>query len=149
MRRSGRINVVAIIAVFAVLMLVVVLFFSKQSLSNAGGQFMDALARGDVDKLTSLSLVGNEGSDQIKKQWEFATQTAGKNYSFRWNITSEDQVDPNDGSVKLQVERNVGNGSSYPENFALPMVKVDGLWKVDVANISRDMYPGMPKANAG
>jgi hypothetical protein len=148
MRRSGRINVIAIFAVVAVAMLAVVLIFSKQSLSNAGGQFMDALARGDVDKLTELSQVSGENSDQIRKQWEFATQVAGKNYSFRWRITSESEIDSNDGTVKLSVTRNAASPSSYEENYALPMVKVNGLWKVDVANVSREMYPGMPKASA-
>jgi hypothetical protein len=71
---------------------------------------------------------------------------AGKDYSFRWSITGEMQTDDNDGTVRLQVERNFGSGASYPENFQLPMVKVNGQWKVEVNGISREMYPGLPQA---
>ncbi len=146
MRRSGRFSPVSFLAVIAIAMVVIVFVFSKQSLSNVGGQFMDALARGDVNKLTDLTYLGGEPSDQIQKKWEFATQVAGKHYSFRWAINSEVQIDPNDGTVRLQVERNAGSGSSYPENYELPMVKVDGKWKVDVNGISREMYPALPRS---
>lgn len=146
MRQSGRVNVIAILAVVAVAMVLVVIFFSKQSLSTAGGEFMDALTRGDVDKLTELSVVGNETPDEIKKQWQFATQVAGRNYSFKWRVTGETQSSDTSGAVQLSVERNFGSGGSYEQNYALPMVKVGGQWKVDVANVSREMYPGLPKA---
>ena len=148
MRRSGRVSVIGIMAVIGIAMLLVVLFFSKQSLSNAGSQFMDALARGDVDKLTDLTVLGSESPDQIRKQWEFATHVAGRNYSFRWRVTNELQISPDSGSVQLSVERNFGTGGSYEQNYALPMVKVDNKWKVDVGNISREMYPGLPKSTS-
>jgi hypothetical protein len=148
MRRSGRINVLAIFGVIAVVMVIIVLVFSKQSLSNAGGQFMDALVRGDVDKLTDMSVVGNETPAQIHKQWEFATQVAGRNYSFAWKIISELQTDDKNGSVSLEVERNFGTPAAYPEHYALPMVKVNDVWKVDVANVSRELYPALPRQNA-
>jgi hypothetical protein len=146
MRRAGRVSLVSILALVAIAMVAVVLLFSKQSLSNVGGQFMDALARGDVNKLAELSSLPKDSPDEVKQKWEFATQVAGKDYSFKWTITSESQASEDSGTVRLQVERNFGSGSSYGENFELPMVKVNGQWKVDVAGISREMYPGLPKA---
>ena len=115
-------------------------------MSSAAGEFMDALVRGDADKLTSLSDMGSEAPDEIKKKWDFATQVAGKHYNFSWKITSDEPVDANNGSVRLSIRRNLMSPSTYDENYALPMHMVDGKWKVEVGEINATMYPGLPRA---
>ena len=104
---------------------------------------MDALVRGDVNRLVDLSYTTGESKEQLQKEWEFATQQAGKHYNFGWKITSTtEQGDV--GTVNLSVQRNLGPGS-YDENYSLPMKKVDGKWLVDVGGISREMFPALPK----
>jgi len=107
---------------------------------------MDALARSDVDKLTSLSDLGTETPDEIRKKWQFATEVSAKHYNFGWQITGEMQADPTDGSVKLSIKRNITSPGTYDENYALPMHVVDGKWKVKVGEINSTMYPGLPRA---
>jgi hypothetical protein len=144
MRNSGRVNLFALFAVVAVVMIAIVVFFSKSSPGTAGGAFMDALVRGDVNELTNLSYISNTDPSEIKKEWTFATQVAGKHYNFAWTITAS-TAQGDSGSVQLSVQRNFGTPGAYPENFALPMTMVNGQWKVDVANLSRELYPGLPK----
>jgi hypothetical protein len=144
MRTAGRINLIYLFVVVVVVMVAVVLIFSKQSPAQAGGEFMDALVRGDVNELTDLSYLGQTPTSEVKKEWEFATQVAGKHYNFSWQITASTAMGDS-GSVQLSVFRNFGSAGSYPENFALPMTLVNGQWKVDVANLSRELYPGVPR----
>jgi hypothetical protein len=146
MRISGRINVFVPFAILMVAMVAVVLFFSKSSPTAAGSSFMDALVRGDVNELTELSYLGNTPKSEIQKEWEFATQVAGKHYDFSWSITASTTLGDS-GSVQLSVYRNFGNPGAYPENFSLPMTLVNGQWKVDVANVSRELYPGLPRGS--
>src|ERR1700761_7837910 len=134
-RSSGRVSLFSLFAVVAVVMVAVVLLFSKSSPGAAGGQFMDALVRGDVNELCNLSYMGDTPPDEMRKEWEFATQVAGKHYNFSWQITASTALG-NTGSVQLSVQRNFGTPGAYPENFALPMVLTNGQWKVDVINLS-------------
>lgn len=108
---------------------------------------MTALAKGDVDTLTKMTYLGaNTSEDQIRKEWNFACNTAGKHYVFMWRITSSMEQDPGKvGSVQMQVTRNANTPGSYEEGFQLPMLKVNGQWKVDVRGISRQMYPALPR----
>ena len=145
MKQSGRTSIIPIAAVSGLVILIGILMFSKESLESIGGRFMTALATGDVDKLTALSYVGDEKPDEIKKQWEFATKTAGAHYAFFWRITSADQQSESSGAVRMQIKRNADQPGSYDEAFQLPMTKVNGEWKVDVKGISRQMYPALPR----
>jgi hypothetical protein len=133
-------------AVVALGLVAFVAIFSREGLTPTANRFMDALAVGDIDKLTSLSYLGGKSEAQMRKEWQFATQVAGKHYNFMWHINSEQQDSPTAGSVKIIVQRNFGKPGTYDENFALPMVNVNGHWKVDPTGISNEMYPGLPRA---
>jgi hypothetical protein len=146
MRNSGKISLLSLFAIVALVMVAVVLIFSKKGPGNAGGQFMDALARGNVNELTQLSYLGNTPKSEIKKQWDFSTGVAGRHYNFSWSITAATSVGDS-GSVQMSVYRNVTSPGSYAENFSLPMILVNGEWKVDVANISRELYPDLPQGS--
>lgn len=131
--------------VVAVIALVVLLFMGQKSPQETGSRFMDALARGDVDGLVQTSFVPGKSSEELRKDWEFTTKTVAKYYRFRWKITSSNVVNDESATVRLAVERNYGPGS-YEENYGLPLLKVNGEWKVDASGISREMYPGLPRA---
>ena len=81
----------------------------------------------------------------MRRQWDFAVNTAGRYYRFTWDVLGAEQIDDNTGYVRLHVQRNVDSGGSYDENFQLKMVRVGGEWKVAVREISREMFPGLPR----
>ena len=133
--------------VVAVVALVGLLFAGQKSPAETGSRFMDALARGDVDALVKTSYVPGESPEDLRKQWAFTVGNPGKHYLFHWEITSSNTVDDDTANVKLSVQRNLGPGS-YDENYGLPLHKVNGEWKVDASGISREMYPGLPRAGS-
>lgn len=145
MNQSGRVSLVAVLGVVAVVVVTALLFMSRESLTSLGGRFMTALSKGDVDTLTEMSYLGNRTPQQIRDEWTFTTKTAGKYYNFRYRITSAREADDKSATVTMMVERDIDSGSSYEEKRELPLVKVGNDWKVDVANISRDVYPSLPR----
>ena len=145
MRQSGRISLLALVVIVGLVLVGFILLFGQESLTSVGARFMTALAKGDVDTLTKMSSLGDEPEDQIRKQWVFACNTAGKHYAFLWRITSSmEQERDKIGSVQMQVTRNAMSPGGYDEGFQLPLIKKDGQWKVDVGSISRQMYPALP-----
>lgn len=145
MKRNGRANLLLIFAIAGIVAILGLLLFSKGTPSQAASEFMLALAKGDVPKLTELTYMDGDTPEEISKKWEYTTKTAGPHYQFVWKMTGETIADPQTASVKLQMLRNSRSSSAYEENFALPMLNKDGKWKVDVRAISRDLYPGLPR----
>ncbi|RYG49573.1 hypothetical protein EON79_00825 [bacterium] len=143
-RQAGRVNFLAIGAVACILLIVAVFALGKQSPTEVGVQFMSALAKGDAATLTDLTYMGDTPKEEVRKQWDFATQEASKYYTFIWKVSGFSQPIETEASIKLQVNRNAEAGG-YEENFQLPLIKKDGKWLVDVRAISRDMYPALPR----
>src|SRR5262249_33974548 len=129
MNRSGRVSILGLGGLFAIILFAAVFLLSRDSLSVVGGRFMDALAKRDVDTLTKMTYLGNETQEEIHKQWEFTCNPAGRYYNFLYHITAASQADPKSGSVQMQVTRDATNPGAYEENFQLPMVKVGDEWK--------------------
>jgi len=142
---SRRISVVGALGVVAAVIFVGILATGRESLGSVGGRFMSALAKGDVDTLTKMSYLGNEPEDQIRKEWDFAVNTAGKYYNFTFRITGSLQSNDKTGSVNMQLMRDATSAGSYEEVYELPLVKVGDDWKIDVKSISREMYPALPQ----
>lgn len=142
---SRRISPLTFFAVFIFAVLIGAFVFAGQSVSHVGVQFLDALARGDVDKLTDLSDIPGRSREEIRKEWDFAVNTAGKYYRFEWKLDEGNEISPGLGSVRCQIRRNADNPGSYDEKFELPMHKVDGKWKVAVAEVSADVFPALPR----
>jgi hypothetical protein len=146
MRRQGRVNIVLLGAIAIAALLAFVLLFSRESVTAAGSRFMSALAKGDIDTLTDMTYLADESPEEIRRQWEFSAGDVSKHYMFAWKVLWGREADDNTASVRVEVMRNANSAASYGEPFELPLIKVDGKWKVDVANISRDMYPALPRA---
>jgi len=142
MKQAGRISFVTLAAAVAVVILTIVIIFSRDSLNSVGARFMTALALGDVKKLTKYSYVSGASESEIEKSWEESVNGLGRNYLFIWRISGSSLSGPDTGNVRLQVDR---NPMSYEENFQLPMIKVKDEWKVDVRSISRAMFPLLPR----
>jgi hypothetical protein len=148
-RKSGRFSILGLGAVAIVSMIIASIFLAKEDPSSIGGQFMDALARHDVAKLTELSYVSSSDpkvADEEKKrlqgEWDFSVNMAGKHYPFMWRITGSNSSTDTTSSVTVQVTR--GGPGGMDEKFELPMEKQNGKWFVDVGSISRMMFPALP-----
>ena len=148
-RQSGRISLLGLGAIAIVALIVASLFLAKEDPAAVGGQFMDALARHDVDKLTELSYVNATDPHAIEvekkrlhDQWDFSVNVAGKHFPFLWKETSSSIATDTHATVALQVTRVEAN--STDEKYELQLEKVNGKWFVDVGAISRAMFPALP-----
>jgi hypothetical protein len=142
-RRAGRVSLVAVAGIACLLMVAALFLLSGQSPGGAAGQFLTALAKGDVDKLADNSVLGGKDHDQLKAAWQETLKYA-RDYTFRWDITNVRQ-DSDGAVVRIDFTRNPYSSMSYPEHYELQMVQVGGKWKVDVSQIPRDMFPFVPQ----
>lgn len=145
MNQSGRVSLLGILGLASFVLIGALLFLSRESLNSVGGRFMSALAKGDVDTLTKMSFLGKRTPEEIRNMWKFTVGTSGKYYNFRYRITSSRQADQNSGTVTMMFTKDADSPSAFEEKRELPLVKVNDDWKVDVANMSRDIYPGLPR----
>jgi hypothetical protein len=145
MRRAGRVNIVLVGALVAIIMIGGVILMGRQSVTTVAAKFMTALAKHDVDTLTEMTYLNGRDKAEVRKKWDFAVNDAGKHYLFMWRIASSKEADPNTASVTLQMVRNIRGSGSYEEKYDLPLVKENGEWKVDVSAISREVFPALPQ----
>lgn len=145
MRTAGRVSLLLIAGIACVLLVVVPFFLAGDSPTSAASRFMILLAKGDAEGLTDMSYLGGTPREEMLKQWDFTVHDAAPYYRFTWNIHRTDLPNANSANVAIGVQRNAGTSGEYEENFGLPMIKVDGKWKVDVRGINREMYPDLPR----
>lgn len=145
MKRSGKVHWMVLVGLVGILAIAFLLLFSKESASVAAQRFMMALAKGDVETLTKMSSMPGRTEEDIRKQWEFATKEAGPYYRFVWQINRSNDSGPNTSAVVMDVLRNATDAQSYQEKYELPMIKENGVWKVEVSSISRGLYPALPR----
>lgn len=131
----------------AIALVLVVAFFmlGRATPSATAEEYLEALARGDANRLTELSFTHSGTKEQLLDAYKFATEQAGKNYSFIWRIKDEREADANTAAVQISVMRNANRATSYEENFEIPLAKKDGKWLVDVGDINDQMYPALPR----
>ena len=146
MKQSGRISPLALGSVVSVVLLfVLLLVFSRESPSSAGTRFMVALQHHDVDTLTKMSMMEGLSEEDIRKQWDFTMNTAEKYYQFAYTLAGSTQSSPTTASLKVQMYHDADRPGSYGELTEVPLVKVNGDWKVDVRGLSRDFYNCLPR----
>jgi hypothetical protein len=144
MKRSGRASIVVVITVALVAAVLGLFLLAGESPSGVAGKFLGALARGDTKTLTDLSYMEGLSPAEIEQRWK-DTHENSKYWIFAYSIKDTKQQNPTNTTVVLDWVKNAVSPSSYGEKFELPMVKVDGRWKVDVRGISREMYPSLPR----
>jgi len=145
MKQSGRVSLLALGSLFCVIVITVLLLFSRESPAAAGTRFMIALQDHDVDALTKLTMMDNKSDADIRKQWDFAVNVAEKYYSFAFKVEGAAQATPTTASVKVRVIKDSDKPGSYDTMCELPMIKVKDDWKVDVRGLSRDFYNCLPR----
>lgn len=144
MKKAGR-AFLSVLVVAVILAAGAVFFFmAGSSPSSVANDFMVALAHGDVKQLGELSYIEGDSPQQLEDAWK-VTLDRGKYYRFFWRVKNSVQPTPDQATVTMDFQRNADQSSSYPEDYALNLVRVGGKWKVDVRQISRTMFPGLPR----
>lgn len=142
-KRSGRVSFVLLAGVCSVALVAILFMFGGDTPQTAASQFLTALAKGDPKGLAQRSVIRDLNEEQREKAWEESLKYS-RNYLFHWSLgpvqASDDQA-----TVKLDFTKNAYSSNSYPEHFELFLVKRPDGWKVDVPQLSRDMYPYLPQ----
>lgn len=145
MKRLGRASWLTIAGLAGLVIIVVLFFMSGESSQAAASRFMNALGKGDVNTLASMSDIPGKSEDEIRKAWEHTTKVAGPHYIFTYKISSNLDANDQTSMVRMMVIRNAERDGAYEEKFELPLVKKDGKWKVEVLGLDRRLYPGLPR----
>lgn len=145
MRRAGRAHLIVILGLVGAVAAVALFLSGDESPRFAANRFLTSLLHGDVDTLVEMTYYPDKSKDEIRKQWEYATQVAGKHYLFAWKITTENKASEDRAAVRMFLYRNSETTDSYEEKYGLPMVRQDGKWLVDVQNMPRILYPALPR----
>jgi hypothetical protein len=144
-KAAGRVNPLAVAVALLVMAAAVIFIFGRNSPTQTVIKFMNALVKGDVKTLTNLTYARDASQESISKQWDFAVNTAGTFYNFAYAVKDERHPDDNDATVDVTVVRDFGKKSSFPAEYSIALVKVNGEWKVDVASMSHEIYPALPR----
>lgn len=142
---SGKVHWLTVAVLVALVAVIGLLFFSKESPAVNGSKFMIALAAGDAKTLTQYSHMPGRTPQEIEAKWKYATEVVSPHYFFAWRIIDTQISGPESATVKMDIVRDVMGPSSFPEKFELPLTKVNGVWKVDVSRVDRKLYPGLPR----
>jgi hypothetical protein len=147
MKRAGRISLVlAAVVVVAILAVIALVTLTRtESPETVAHDFMNALVMGDADTLAKLSYMDPDTPEQIRSKWDFTVHKAGPHYRFVWEPRGSVEPDSENAAVRIGVYRNVLRERELADPYELPLVKVNGHWKVDVRAINREMYPGLPR----
>lgn len=144
MKRSGRTSIIVIITVTLVAAVIGLFLLAGESPTGVGTKFLTALANGNEKQLAELSHMDGLTQAQIEEKWKGTYETS-KYWLFAYRVLGTTKQDANTATIRLDWIKNAANPGSYEEKFELPMVLIDGKWKVDVRAISREMYPGLPR----
>jgi hypothetical protein len=144
MKRSGRVHILVVLAVVAVVVFGFLIFFSGSGPTQTASDFLIALAKGDVDKLTELSYP-DEPQDKMHAEWANSVEQA-KYYRFIYRLVNTESASDDQASVNIKLEPNIGQPEDhqYMQDFGIPLKKYNGQWKVLSKQLPRDMYPFLP-----
>jgi len=145
MKQAGRASWLLVLAILAIVIVVGLAFMSSGSPTSAAAKFLWALQRHNVDELVELSNVPEGDKAKLRQDWEFNLNVASKYYNFAWGISHAKQITNDQAVVAVKIKKNAEKPTAYEENFELPMVKVNGQWKVDIYRLSRKIYPSLPR----
>lgn len=144
MKRSGRASLVVVVAVALVAAVVVLFMMAGESPSGVASKFLTSLAKGDLKTVSELSYMEGLSQEQIRQKWD-ETYSVTKHWLFAFAIADSSEQDERNATVRLKWVKSAMNPSAYEEKYELPLIKVDGKWKVDVRGMSREMYPSLPR----
>jgi len=147
MQRNGRItylNVMLGAVIIGVIAIFVLLLGSRSSPTSEASKFLNALASANTNELVQLSYFPGDSTEDLRKQWDFAVNDAGKYYVFTWMPTDEKFASDTQATVKIKIVKNADKYGSYGEDTSIPMIKRNGQWLVDVRSLDKSIYPDLP-----
>ena len=146
MRQSGRISLLLVgIVTLVIVGVLLVMVFGKDSPTTVTTRWFNALATGDAKTAAAESYMQDNTQDQLEQKWDRTLNVVAPYYRFRWQVLSESIADDKTAAVNIFIWKDALNPSTYEERYGIPLIKVDGEWKVDLAGVPREMFPGLPR----
>ena len=139
-----RINPIIFIGVLGLVAIPIIMLMLGQSPQSAANEFMQALAKGDVDKLTEMSYLPDP-SRPLRDQWKDTFDLYAKDYIFGYEMGTSEKMGPNDAVIKVTIVEFRGPEMHENDTANLPLKRVDGKWKVALRDLSRTFFPGLPR----
>lgn len=147
-RVSARISLIALLGLLglAFLFAYVVFFgFGSRSPEQAMSEFMTALAERDIERLMEVTVI-DRPYKPLREQWDFCLNVAARGLPFAWRTGDARQLSENRAYVEVfMIEFSVGGAKESDEPYRIPLVRDGGRWKVDLAGVPRDFFPGLPR----
>lgn len=142
-KRSGRVSFILLAAICSLAFIGLLFAFSGDTPGAAASEFLTGLATADTKTLAKRSVIRDLNEEQREKAWQ-ETLKYSRSFTFYWKLGPIHE-DSEQAMVKLEFTKNAGSPNSYAEHFELYLVKRPDGWKVDVTQLSREMYPYLPR----
>lgn len=142
-RAAIRVNPIIVIGVIGLIAIPIIMLMIGQSPEAAARDFMNALTKHDVQRLTQMSYLP-DADPPLEQQWKLAFERA-PNYVFGWQMEGSDKLGPDQAVVKILVIELRGPQLHENPTVNMPMVRRDGEWKVDLRSLTREFFPALPR----
>ena len=139
-----RFNPIIAVGLLGLIAIGVVMLMIGKSPDEAAREFMTALSKGDVAKLTQMSYLPDP-ERPIDEQWRETFEQKAKNYVFAWQLQGSEKMSDAEAVVKVMIVEYRGPELHENDVANLPLTKRDGDWKVDIRSLSRTFFPGLPR----
>lgn len=139
-----RLNIVAILGLVGLGAIGVLLALGGVSPEAAAEEFMQALAKKDVNRLVELTYLESP-REPLKDQWDDCVNRKAKNFVFMWSWIRSRRSDDDKIVMQVTLTEFTGPVGSEKDPISLALVQKDGRWKVDLASITRSFFPGLPR----
>jgi hypothetical protein len=140
-----RFNFVILLGLVGLAVVLLLVFMDEAGPERAAHDFMQALAKKDIDKLTELTYLEERTAEEIRPQWDFALNKAAKHFMFLYGIDGVQKLGDDRAVAKITLIEFRGPAASEIEPVEVAMIKHEGMWKVDLTSTSRRFFPALPK----
>lgn len=146
MKRAGRVSPILILGVLGFVGIIAVLVLTRTGTTPAQrvSEFFAALGDGDVETVLKVSTFGDEPDDVMRPKWQKTIERT-KYYRFALQIKDTNYSTPEEATVAIDMYQNIMNPGVTSKRIQIPVVKVNGEWKVDARSINRQTYPALPR----
>lgn len=141
MKKGGRISLLPVLGVVGILGMGSLLLFGQDSATSAGTKFMESLAKADIKGLVASSTIGQDDAES-EKRWNHLVNDLAPYYRFRFAI-HDSNATTDSAVLKIEVFQN-SQGRVEPKDYQLPLIRLNGKWKVDALHVPAGFFPGLP-----
>lgn len=146
MKRAGKVSPLVILGVLGFVGILAVLLLTRTGTSPAQrvSQFFTALGKADIDTVLESSTFGERPDEEMRPKWEQCLERS-KYYRFAMQIKETTYTNDEEATVAVDMYQNVTNVNIASKRFQIPVVKINGEWKVDARSLTRQAYPALPR----